>query len=88
MKLAYQFVIQEVAGSYMAVAVGPNAEDFKDMIKLNGTAKHIFTCLQQKKGVEEIVMSMSDVYEVSEPEARKSVESFVSQLRKAGVLVD
>lgn len=88
MKLKYDFVIQEVAGSFIAVAIGAGSENFKGMIRLNNTAKHIFESIQQGKNQQEIVQSMLEDFDVTEQEAQKATADFLSQLQKSGLLVE
>lgn len=88
MKLVYEFVIQEVAGSYMAVAVGPGSEDFKGMIRLNKTGEHIFRCLMQGADEQSIVSSLQDRFDVTDEQARSATSSFLAKLRESGVLAD
>lgn len=87
MKLMYEFVIQEVAGSFMAVAVGPGSENFRGMIRLNKTGEHIFRCLMQGADDSSIVSSLLEKFEVTEEQARAATDSFLAKLRESGVLV-
>lgn len=88
MRLKYDFVIQEVAGSFIAVAIGTGSENFKGMIRLNNTAKHIFEFIQQGKNPQEIVQSILENFEVTEQQAQKATDDFLSQLQKSGLLIE
>ena len=86
MKLKYDFSIQEVAGSYMAVAVGPSSEDFNGLVKMNATGKQIFLLLQQGKSEEEIVEALKTTYTAEPGKIETAVKDFILSLRKKGLL--
>ena len=88
MKLKYNFLIQEVAGTYMAVAIGEGAENFKGMIKMNGTAKRVFELIQQGLSEKDIIATMHEEYEASESDIQKSVDTMVNQLNSQNLIVD
>lgn len=88
MKLKYNFLIQEVAGTYMAVAIGEGAENFKGMIKMNGTAKRVFELIQQGLSEKDVVATMLEEYEASESDIQKSVDTMVNQLNSQKLIVD
>lgn len=88
MKLKYNFLIQEVAGTYMAVAIGEGAENFKGMIKMNGTAKRVFELIQQGLSEKDVVATMLEEYEASESDIQKSVDTMVYQLNSQNLIVD
>jgi hypothetical protein len=87
MKLKYNFVINEVAGSTVAVAVGEDAAKFKGFIKMNSTGAEIFRMLKNDVSKESLVENLSEIYPEEEIELLvKSVESFVAELIEAEVL--
>lgn len=87
MKLKYNFVINEVAGSKVAVAVGDSAAQFNGFIKMNETGAEIFGLLKSDLTIEELVNELQLIYpEQSKDVLTESVESFVSKLKSAGVL--
>lgn len=87
MKLKYNFVINEVAGSTVAVAVGEDAAKFKGFIKMNSTGAEIFRMLKNDISKESLVENLSEIYPEEKKEILvKSVESFVAELIKAEVL--
>ena len=46
MKLKYKFVVREIDGTHVAVAVGKDNEKFNGMIKLNKSGAVIFNLLK------------------------------------------
>jgi len=47
LKIKDGFVLREVMGNYVAVAVGEASKSFRGMIKLNATAADIWNCILQ-----------------------------------------
>ena len=87
MKLRYKFVVRNVSGKPVAVAVGQDNERFNGMIKLNPSGEVIFQMLiQGVSSAEEIVTRFTQRFDITEETARPSVLAFLEQLRKNGLL--
>lgn len=81
MKLKYNFVVQEVAGLYMAVAVGDKANEFSGVINLNDTAKFIFELIQQGLSEDEIISRLMVEYE-GEPGDETTFQQALDNLKE------
>lgn len=87
MKLKYKFVVRNVSGKPVAVAVGQDNEKFNGMIKLNPSGEVIFKMLGEGDiTLDEIVVRFAQRFSISEEKARSSVMAFVDQLRQNGLL--
>lgn len=86
MKLKYELVIQEIAGTYMAAAVGASARKYNNVINLNETGKVILELLQQETTEEDIVKELQNRYEGDEQVIRKSVKTVLNKLSDEGLL--
>lgn len=87
MKLKYKFVVRNVSGKPVAVAVGQDNEKFNGMIKLNPSGEVIFKMLGEGDiTLDEIVARFAQKFAISEEKARSSVMAFVDQLRQNGLL--
>ena len=87
MKIKSGFVLEEVGGSYLAVAVGRAAKKFSGMVKMNGTGAFLWRELEAgDKTVDELVEALTGEYEVDEATARAGVSSFVAKLLDGGIL--
>ena len=87
MKLKYKFVVRNVSGKPVAVAVGQDNEKFNGMIKLNPSGEVIFKMLGEGDiTLDEIVVRFAQRFSISEEKARSSVLAFVDQLRQNGLL--
>ena len=87
MKLKYNFVVNEVAGSMVAVAGGEDVTKFNGFIKMNKTGAEILGLLKEETTVEALVEKMAKLYPESDVnEIKQSVESLVAKLKTAEVL--
>lgn len=87
MKLKYNFVVNEVAGNMVAVAVGDDVTKFNGFIKMNKTGAEIFELLKKEITVEALVEKMARLYPESDTrQIKESVENLVGKLKTAEVL--
>ena len=88
MKLKYNFIVREVAGQSVALAVGDDNKYFNGMIKLNSVGEFIFKLLENDTSVDEIVSKITDTYDVSAEDAKVSVEKYLTVLRQNDLLFE
>ena len=87
MKLKCNFVINDVAGQKLAVAVDGKISGYNTLIKLNDTAVYILEMLKNDVTVKEICDSIKRNYEIdSEQNIEKTVNDFITKLKEADVL--
>lgn len=87
MKLKEGFVLREVGGSYVVVAVGLQTLDFKGMIRLNETGAFLWSQLSNTECTEEsLVDAMTGEYDVDSRIAAADVKAFVKSLQEADLL--
>ena len=87
MKLKYNFVVNEVAGSMVAVAVGEDVTKFNGFIKMNKKGAEILDFLKEEITIEELVEKMAKLYpECDTQQIKESVENLVEKLKTAEVL--
>ncbi len=88
MKLRYNFVVNDVAGETVAVAVGGTADSFNGYIKLNETGAFIFKMLKNDTTREDIISALSGEYpDASSEDIVESVDTLIEKLEKADLLV-
>ena len=89
MKLRYKFVVQNVSGKPVAVAVGQDNEKFNGMIKLNESGELVFGLLSSGDYTEEEILSrFAAQYGVTVEAVKPSVLAFIDQLRQNGLLTE
>ena len=89
MKLRYQFVVQKVGGTAVAVAVGRDNQKFNGMIRLNDSGELIFKLLSTGNLTQEqLLIRYAEEYGTTVESIRADVLEFVEQLRQNDLLVD
>lgn len=83
MKIKDGFILREVAGSFIVVAVGSAVKDFNGIINLNETGAFLWKILESGATKEELLEKMLTEYDVSEEIARKDIDAFISKLQEA-----
>lgn len=87
MKIKDGFVLEEVGGSYLAVAVGELAEKFNALVRLNETGAFLWRRLLTDKTEQELITALMNEYEgVSEELAKRDVISFLNTLKSNNIL--
>ena len=88
MKIKDGFVLEEVGGSYLAVALGADADDFHGFVKMNSTGVFLWNLLTERDmSVDELVAALLEQYDVSEEIARNDVYKLIGKLKEANILI-
>lgn len=86
MKLKYNFVVQQVADDYVAVAVGEDASSFGGLIRMNKTGAFLFEKLKTDRTREELLAAMVEKYDADEKLLADNLDGFLEKLWKEKVL--
>ena len=86
MKLKEGYVLREVAGNYIVVAVGDAVKNFNGIINLNESAAFLWKLLFEDVTEEQLVEKLLEEYEVDEQTAKKDVKAFIDKLTTAKLL--
>lgn len=87
MKLKYDFVINEVAGKLVAVAVGDGLTNFNGFVKMNDIGAEIFEILKNDVTIDEVVKIMLEKHpDATEEEAIETVTEFTNKLKEEGII--
>ena len=86
MKIKENYVMREVAGQAIVIAVGEESERFKGMINLNRTGKEVWRYLEKDMDLVEIVKKIVEKYDVDENTAMLDVENMINKLFQSGIL--
>lgn len=86
MKIKSGFVLREVAGQAVVVALGAAAKDFNGMIKLNASGKLIWEMLDKGAEREEIIEKMLDIYDVDRGVLEADVDKIINTLKDAKII--
>ena len=85
MKIKKGFVVREVAGKSVVIALGEASKSFKGMIELNGMARVIWDMLAEGKESAEIIESIIAEYDVDRDTVTRDVDRFIEELKGANV---
>ena len=83
MKIKDGFILREVAGSYLVVAVGNAVKEFGGIVNLNETGAFLWRLLEKSSTEPEMVDALLKEYEVDRETAEKDVKAFVEKLTEA-----
>ena len=88
MRLKYSLQVNEVAGQYVAVAVGKDAHKFKNIIFLNKVGQYIIELLQKEMDREDIFATVLNHYDGDPKVIRNETASFLDKLVELDLLND
>ena len=86
MKIKNNFLLRNVADSYVVVPVGKMSLDFNGIITLNETGAFLFELLQKGCEREDLIAKLLDEYEVSAEKASADVDKFLEKVKESDVL--
>ncbi len=86
MKIKEGFILREVAGNYIVVAVGNAVKAFNGVINLNETGAFLWKILEQGASEEQLKTALLGEYDVDEDTAKADVTAFVEKLKEKGLL--
>lgn len=87
MKIKNGFIVKELAGQYVVVALGQASKIFNGIIKLNDSAKFIWDKLAVGAEKEDVVNALLEEYEgVDRETAERDFDNFVNELKGANIL--
>lgn len=87
MKRSPNFLMRQVAGSWVVVPVGAAAREFPGMIRLNQSGKLIWELLEQEQTADSLTQALLERYDVTETQARQDVDAFLAKLTSVSALV-
>ena len=83
MKIKDGFILREVAGSYLVVAVGNAVKEFGGIVNLNETGAFLWRLLEKSSTESEMVDALLNEYEVDRETVEKADKAFVEKLTEA-----
>ena len=86
MKIKEGFILRDVAGQTIVVAVGKMSKNFNRIIKLNSTGKFIWEKLSSDIERDDLVASLVAEYDIDEATASSDADKFIDALKGADIL--
>lgn len=88
MKIKENFVLRQVADTWVVLPLGQATVDFKGMLTLNESGILLWRLLEKGTTREALAAALTEEYEVSETEALADTDEFVQKLRVVGCLAE
>ena len=83
MKIKNNFVLRNVADTWVVLPLGENTVDFNGMLTLNETGVLLWKALESGCDKAALVKALTDEYEVADNVAAADVEIFIAKLASA-----
>ena len=80
LKIKNGFMLRQVAGSYIVIAIGAEAVDFNGMVSINETGAFLWKILEKGADKEDLLAALMQEYDVDEDSAKKDITEFLQKL--------
>lgn len=81
MRVNQEFLLKEIAGSFVVIPVSSILVDFDGMITLNETGVFLWLLLEEDRTFEELLAELQKEYDVDEKTAREDITAFLDEIR-------
>ena len=88
MKIKDGYILRQVAGNSIVIAVGEEALNFNGMITINGAGTFLWQKLSEGATEEELVEAMLSEYEIDAETAKQDIGDFIAKLKSADLIVE
>ena len=85
MKIKENFIIREIAGMFVVVPTGSEAQKFNGMMTINETAAFIWNVLKNGAERDDVVEALLNEYEVDRATAEKDTDEVIKLLESYNV---
>ena len=86
MKLKEEFVLRQVADTWVVMPLGQTSVDFNGMLTLNQSGALLWQALEKGGDREALADALAAQYEVDREEALADVDAFLAKLQQTGCL--
>ena len=86
MKLKEEFVLRQVADTWVVMPLGQTSVDFNGMLTLNNSGALLWQALEKGGDREALADALTAQYEVDREEALADVDAFLAKLQQTGCL--
>lgn len=89
MRIKDSLFLHRIGDECIVMQDGSSNIDLSNILNLNATAEYLWTQIADGEfNADKIVRLLTDRYEVTEEQARRDAESFISKLREADVIYE
>lgn len=86
MKLKKDYVLRQVADTWVVLPLGQETIGFDGMLKLNDSGALLWKALEAGSDLNGLVAALTAEYTVSEAQARADAEEFLNKLVRTGCM--
>ncbi len=86
MKIKDGFILKDVAGSKIVIAIGEQRFNFNGVITFNEVGADVFNMLDGNNSVEDIVVKISEEYNAPYEVVKTDVENLIEKMRKHNLI--
>ena len=86
MKIKDGFILREIAGNFIVIAIGNAVKDFNGVITLNDTGAFLWKQLEKGATKEQLLEALLNEYEVTQEIALQHIDKFIEKLTNAQLL--
>lgn len=87
MKVSADFILREVADTWVVMPLRTDVLDFSGMVRLNNSGAMLWKILEEGASRDELIQAITERYDVSEEQAERDLDEFLGVLNKVGCLV-
>lgn len=91
MKLSSEFMLKEIADTYVLIPIGQNIVACKNLLKLNETGAFIMQQIEKGTTYDELLDALVKEYEAEEDEVdilRTDLDKFLGQAKEINAIVE
>ena len=88
MKIKDGYVLRQVAGNSIVIAVGDEALNFNGIITINGAGTFLWEKLTDGAGKDDLLKAMLSEYDIDEATASADIDEFLTKLKNADLLCE
>lgn len=86
MKLKKNFVLRQVAGTWVVLPLGAETVNFSGMLQLNESGAMLWRVLEEGGSQDALVEALLGEYDVTREQAEADVQEFLAKLNQAGCI--
>lgn len=86
MKLKSNFVLRQIAGTWVVMPLSKDILNFDGMLSLNETGVALWLWMEKGLERESLVDMLTLEYDVSRNQALADIDEFITKLKKAGCI--
>lgn len=86
MKRNADYILSNVADTWVVVPVAQAAEDFPGMLTLNESGRYLWELLESEQTEQSLTLALTERYEVTAQQAAADVRNFLDRLIKVGAV--